>query len=89
MVKYKLEFSKTFLKNLRKIDCGNQKIIARWIDRHLHSTADPRDFGKALKGDRKGFWRYRIGVYRIIAEINDGELILLLLEVDHRKDIYR
>jgi mRNA interferase RelE/StbE len=86
---YKLEFSERFLKGLRKIDPSNRRILAEWVDKNLVGTNDPREFGKPLKGQLRGLWRYRIGQYRILAHIVDGKLLLLLLDVDHRKNIYR
>ena len=86
---YKVEFSSRFLKGLRKIDQVNRRIISEWINRNLLETDNPRESGKALKGNHKGLWRYRIGQYRIVALIDDDKLLLLLLDVDHRKDVYR
>ena len=85
---YRVEFSDRFLKGLRKIDSVNRRIISEWISRNLLETDNPRESGKALKGQLKGLWRYRIGQYRIIAQIIDDRLTLLLLDVDHRKDVY-
>ena len=86
---YTIEFSGRFLKGLRKIDPANRRIIAEWINANLLETEEPRQNGRALKGQLKGLWRYRVGQYRIIAKIDDGQLLLLMLDVDHRKDVYR
>jgi mRNA interferase RelE/StbE len=85
---YNVEFSKSFLRQLRKIDAANRRIISEWIDRNLLKTDNPRLSGKPLKGKLGGFWRYRIGQYRIIAEIIDDQMVLILLDVGHRKEIY-
>ena len=57
--------------------------------RQLEAPDNPRSLGKALTGKYAGLWRYRVGNYRLICEINDKEIIILVLEIDHRKDVYR
>ncbi len=57
--------------------------------RRLADTDNPRATGKALQGRLAGYWRYRVGDYRIICQIKDGELTILAIEIDQRKDIYR
>ena len=88
-MKYKILFDKKADKQLRKIDKTQQRIIVNWIIKNLENTNDPRVFGKALKGNLKDYWRYRVGDYRIIAEINDAEVKILIIEIGHRKDIYK
>lgn len=55
----------------------------------LNNVENPRYIGKALTGSKKGLWRYRIGSYRVICDINDKKLIILAMEVGHRKEIYQ
>lgn len=88
-MKYKILFDKKADKQLRKIDKTQQRIIVNWIIKNLENTDNPRVFGKTLKGNLKDYWRYRVGDYRIIAEINDDELKVLIIEIGHRKDIYK
>jgi mRNA interferase RelE/StbE len=88
-MKYKILFDRNADKQLKKIDKTQQRIIVNWITKNLENTNDPRVFGKALKGNLKDYWRYRIGDYRIIAEINDDEVKILIIEIGHRKDIYK
>lgn len=88
-MKYKIVFEKNADKQLKKIDVTQQRIIVNWLVKNLENTNDPRIFGKSLKGNLKDYWRYRIGNYRIIAEINDDEVKILIIEVGHRKDIYK
>ena len=52
-------------------------------------SADPRRFGHALTGDRKGLWRYRVGYYRIVAAIDDDRFVVLVVTVGHRREVYR
>jgi mRNA interferase RelE/StbE len=86
-MKYKILFEKNADKQLKNIDITQQRIIVNWIAKNLESTNGPRTFRKSLKGNLKDYWRYRIGNYRIIAEINDDEVRILIIEVGHRKDI--
>lgn len=88
-MKYKILFEKNADKQLKKIDTTQQRIIVNWIAKNLENTNDPRIFGKSLKGNLKDYWRYRVGNYRIIAEINDDEVKVLIIEVGHGKDIYK
>ena len=88
-MKYKILFEKNADKQLKKIDTTQQRIIVNWIAKNLENTRDPRIFGKSLKGNLKNYWRYRVGDYRIIAKINDDEVRILIIEVGHRKDIYK
>ena len=89
MKHYKLIFSKDFQKIFKKLDSSVQKLVASYIKHNLENTDDPRIHGKALIGDKKGLWRYRIGNYRLIVEIQDDKLIILILTFGHRKDVYK
>ena len=70
------------------MDKYTRKLIYAWIDKNLQGCTDPRQHGKALTANRVGQWRYRIGDYRLICEIKDSEIIILVLEVGHRREIY-
>jgi mRNA interferase RelE/StbE len=89
MKTYKFESSKKFDKQFDKLDRNNQKSIAEYIRKNLINTENPRATGKALKGNRKGIWRYRVGYYRILCDIQDKKLIILALELGDRKEVYR
>ncbi len=87
---YSVELSKTAEKQLKKLYKTNRKefnTIVKFID-ELDNTTNPKMQGKALQGNLKGFWRYRVGDYRIIVEIIDDKVCILVLEVGHRKEIY-
>lgn len=88
-MKYKVVYEKNAIKSLSKIDQGQRVIILAWIEKNLVDTNDPRKHGKALKGNLKGYWRYRIGDYRILADINDNQIQIIVLHVGHRKDVYQ
>ena len=88
MQRYNVELSERFKKEFRKLDKYTQKMIRAWINKNLVDCADPRQHGKGLTANRSGQWRYRIGDYRLICEINDNELVILALTVGHRREVY-
>lgn len=85
---YKVEYSIQAVKQLKKLDKNTQKLIYAWIDKNLQNCENPRQHGKALVANRKGQWRYRIGDYRLIVEIEDERIKILVLNVGHRRDVY-
>ena len=88
MKKYKVEYLPKAIKNLRKLDKYTRNLIYAWIDKNLVDCENPRVHGKGLVGDKSGQWRYRVGDYRIICEIKDEEIVILVLEVGYRREIY-
>lgn len=86
---YSVEFTDSAIKELKKIDKSIAKVIKNWIVKNLVDTIDPRIHGKALTGNLKGVWRYRVGDYRLFAEIDDKVLKIFLFEVAHRREIYK
>lgn len=85
---YKVRFTKQALKTLEKLDKPTAALILGWIKKNLENTINPFIHGKALLGDLKGSWRYRIGDYRLICHIVNEELIILVLRIGHRRDVY-
>jgi len=85
---YEISTTDKFDKSFKKLDRQAQRIIKTWIEKNLMKCDDPRVHGKALTANRSGQWRYRVGDYRILAEIHDNKLVLILIDVGHRKDIY-
>lgn len=85
---YEISTTEKFDKALKKLDRQTQRIIKAWIEKNLINCENPRIHGKALIANRSGQWRYRVGDYRILAEIHDNKLVLILIDVGHRKDIY-
>ncbi|WP_050542483.1 type II toxin-antitoxin system RelE family toxin [Streptococcus sobrinus] len=63
--------------------------ILDWLDENIAGTNNPRQHGKGLIGDLKGFWRYRIGNYRVICQIKDDQLVVVAVSGGHRKEIYK
>ncbi|MDO5054224.1 MAG: type II toxin-antitoxin system RelE/ParE family toxin [Pasteurella oralis] len=83
-------FADTAKKQLKKLARKNPQKAQQIINylKILATLENPRDRGKGLVGDLSGLWRYRIGDYRIICHINNGEMIITTLELGHRRDIY-
>ena len=85
---YELKYEAKAVRQIKKLDPATRKLIKSWIEKNLLNTTDPRQHGKALTGTLGQYWRYRVGDYRILAEINDTEIVIILIEVGHRRDIY-
>lgn len=83
-MKYRVEFTEVALKELKKLDKHTALFITAWIRKNLEGCSDPRRHGKGLTVNRNGQWRYRIGDYRLIAEIQDDKIIILILNIGHR-----
>ncbi|WP_298572087.1 type II toxin-antitoxin system RelE family toxin [Mogibacterium diversum] len=86
---YQLVTTDKFDKAFKKLDRQTQKIIKAWLDKNLMNCTDPRIHGKGLTSNRSGQWRYRVGDYRILAEIQDERLVLVLIDIGHRSRIYK
>jgi mRNA interferase RelE/StbE len=84
-----IEYADEALKQLRKMDRAAQKRIVRYLDTKIAPSDDARAFGKPLRGALGGLWRYRVGDYRIICHIEDDRLLVLVLRIGDRKDVYR
>lgn len=85
---YSVEYTDDAVKQLRKMDRFTRMMILNWISKHLDGVENPFLSGHALTGDKSGLWRYRVGDYRIISCIDKGKLVILLLEIGHRSNIY-
>lgn len=75
-------------KQMRKLDKPIQKRLLDWLEDRIEGCKNPRHFGEPLRGEMAGLWRYRIGDYRVICEIQDQQLVVLALAVGHRREIY-
>ena len=87
-MKYEVEYTPRAVKELKKLDKYTAALIIGWIEKNLVGCEDPRLHGKGLTANRSGQWRYRVGDYRIIAEIMDEKIIILVLTIRHRRDVY-
>lgn len=85
---WKIEFDADVEKDLRKLGHTAQKRILTYLKDKLMHVNDPRTLGKPLSGDLSGLWRYRVGDYRILAQIEDETLIIFVIHVGHRKNVY-
>jgi mRNA interferase RelE/StbE len=88
-MKYTVEYTKTAVKQLKKMDKKIASFILSYIEEKLVDCDNPRIYGKALQGELKDKWRYRVGEYRILAKIEDDKVVITVVEVGHRKDIYK
>ena len=88
-MRYSINTSARFDKEFKKLDRYTQLMIKSWITKNIVDTDNPRIHGKALVGNKSGYWRYRIGDYRLICETIDNELIILALSVGHRREVYK
>ncbi len=85
---YRLEFAPDVRKQFKKMDKYQAALLTRWLYQNIDGTDNPREHGKALSANRAGQWRYRIGNYRVIVEIEDERLVVTAIQVGHRKNIY-
>ena len=83
-----VEFDDAARKELRKLDRQSQQDILRYLRERIATDEDPRRFGKSLSRELAGLWRYRIQNYRIVCNIEDQKLTVLVIRVGHRKDVY-
>ncbi|MEN3067175.1 type II toxin-antitoxin system RelE/ParE family toxin [Uliginosibacterium sediminicola] len=87
---WQIELTASAVKQLGKLDKAEAKRITNFLRQRLATLEDPRSTGKALTGPQLGeYWRYRVGDYRILCEIQDGRLLILVIEVGHRREVYR
>ena len=83
-----VEISDVAEKQLRKLDRQIQKRLLDWLDDRIEGCKNPKHFGEPLRGGMSGLWRYRVGGFGIICEIQEHQLIVLALTVGHRREIY-
>ena len=85
---WKIEWDSKALKEAKKLDRDARKKIIEYLEKRVLASQNPYQFGKPLKGNKAGIWRYRVGNYRILCQIEDRALIVLVIAVGHRRDIY-
>ena len=86
---WRIEITRTAEKQITKLDRLAQKSIQHFLRERLKSADDPSQYGKALQGEKRGLGRYRVGDYRLICDIQDARITILVLEIGHRKEVYR
>jgi mRNA interferase RelE/StbE len=87
---WSLELSPLAQKNLSQLDQQIARRILKFLHERIAPLDDPRSIGEALKGSRLGeFWKYRVGDYRIIARIEDGQMLIFIVRIGNRREVYR
>jgi len=84
-----VDYTETAQKQLRKLDRQVARRILDFLDERVVDAQDPRGTGKALTGPLGNFWRYRVGEYRVICDIQDGRLRVLVVQIGNRREVYR
>ena len=85
-----IEFDPAAVKELAKLDKPVARRIIAFLRERVAPLADPRSLGEALRGDELGvFWKYRLGDYRVVAEIIDKRITIVVVRIGHRKEVYR
>jgi len=85
---WKIEYAGSAKRELAKLDKPTARRIVNYMDKQVKRLDDPRSIGKPLTGALGTYWRYRVGDYRVICNIKDGEITVLVLRVGHRREVY-
>jgi mRNA interferase RelE/StbE len=85
---WRIEYDPRALKDLKKLNRAAQREILDYMEERIAGTYDPRDFGKPLRKSKFGLWRYRVRDYRILCEIQESRLVVLVVAVGRRSTIY-
>lgn len=86
---WRIEFHPDAAKELGRLDRTAAARIVRTLETRIATQDDPRTLGAALRGEHSGYWRWRIGDYRVVARIEDERITLLIVRVGHRREVYR
>ena len=87
---WRVEFAKDAQKDLSKLDPAGRERVLRFLAERVQGSDDPRERGQALKGSDIGrYWKYRVGDYRLVCDLQDALLLVLVVRVGHRREIYR
>jgi mRNA interferase RelE/StbE len=87
---WKIELSVQVDRELSKLDPPQRKRILKFLHERLAALENPRSIGQALRGSELGeFWKYRVGDYRLICKIEDERVLILVLRLGHRREVYR
>ncbi len=86
---WRIEYADAAARVIRKLDRQHARRILDHMDHRVAAADDPRQLGAAMVGDRAGKWRYRVGDYRVICQLIDDRLVVLVVEVGHRREVYR
>jgi mRNA interferase RelE/StbE len=86
---WRVEWEDEAVKELKKLDARAQRSIVRFLREKIATEDDPRRFGDPLRKDLKGLWKYRMSDYRIICSIEDKSVVVLVVRVGHRRNVYK
>jgi mRNA interferase RelE/StbE len=87
---WNVELAESAERELAKLDPEHKKRILKFLEQRVARLSNPRRLGQALRGSRLGeFWKYRVGDYRLICKIEDDQLVVLVLRMGHRREVYR
>ncbi len=86
--RWTIEFDDRARRELRKLDAATQQSILRYLRERIAGAENPRQFGKPLRMNLAGLWRYRVGDYRLICRIEENRLVVLVLKIGHRREVY-
>ncbi len=85
---WKIEYSEKAARELLKIDRQAAKRVKKYLDERIATDEDPRRFGEGLTENLAGLWKYRIGDFRVIAEIQEHRIVVLVVRIGHRSKVY-
>lgn len=86
---WKIELTETALRDLKKIEKSNAERILTFLYHRIAQVESPREIGKALHGKFGEYWRYRVGPYRILCDIHQKEVRILVIRIGHRDNVYK
>ena len=86
---WRIKYARSVHKTVKKLQPQVRQRIHDYLEKRIARLDDPRQVGKPLKGQHSELWRYRVGEYRIICEIQDNTLVVLVIRIGHRKEVYR
>jgi mRNA interferase RelE/StbE len=84
-----IEFEQDAIRQLNRLDKRIRGRIVDYVERRVAASGNPRQFGKPLRGAKTGLWSYRVGAYRVICFLENDRLVIVLVSVGHRRDVYR
>lgn len=85
---WRIEFDPGALADLQRLDREVQRRILRYLRERIATAQDPKQFGKPLRGELHGLWRYRLGDYRIVCQVREQVLVVLVVRIAHRSRAY-
>jgi mRNA interferase RelE/StbE len=86
---WRIEFDPAALKELEKLDKTVERRIVKFLRDRVANLEDPRQIGGSLQGTRSGLWKYRVGDYRVICSLEHDRLVVLVLQIGHRREVYQ